>query len=105
MRAAVLAAAPALAQPQFSAWTNQGTWKPIAELSRTRARVLLVWGSRDTQVPFADAERYAAVLSQARVTHRIVTIDGADHDFEPEAARARMTEAVSAWVAESFGRA
>ena len=105
MRAAVLAAAPALAQPQFSAWTNQGTWKPIAELSRTRARVLLVWGSRDTQVPFADAERYAAVLSQARVTHRIVTIDGADHDFEPAAARARMTEAVSAWVAESFGRA
>jgi len=105
MRAAVLAAAPALAQPQFSAWTNEGTWKPIAELSRTRARVLLVWGSRDTQVPFADAERYAAVLSQARVTHRIVTIDGADHDFEPAAARARMTEAVSAWVAESFGRA
>ena len=102
---AAIAAAPALAQPQFSAWTNQGTWKPIAELSRTRARVLLVWGSRDTQVPFADAERYAAVLSQARVTHRIVTIDGADHDFEPAAARARMTEAVSAWVAESFGRA
>ena len=105
IRAAVLAAAPALAQPQFSAWTNEGTWKPIAELSRTRARVLLVWGSRDTQVPFADAERYAAVLSQARVTHRIVTIDGADHDFEPAGARARMTEAVSAWVAESFGRA
>ena len=105
IRAAVLAAAPALAQPQFSAWTNDGTWKPIAELSRTRARVLLIWGSRDNQVPFADAERYAGVLSQARVTHKVVTIDGADHDFAPAAARARMTETVSAWVAESFGRA
>lgn len=35
-----------------------GRWRPIAELSRTRARVLLVGG---------DAGRYAAVLTQARV--------------------------------------
>jgi len=48
--AAVLIGAPGeLADPR---------WRPIAELSRTRARVLLAGG---------DAERYAAVLTQARV--------------------------------------
>ena len=102
IRVAVLLAAPAMAQPHFHAWTNEGQWKPVAELSRTRARVLLVWGSRDTEVPFEDAERYRAVLSQARVTNRIVTVDGADHDFQPATARERMTAAVSSWVVESF---
>ena len=103
IRAAVLAAAPAMAQPHFHAWTNEGKWKPVAEISRTRARVLLIWGSRDTEVPFADAERYRAVLSQARVTNRVVIIEGGDHDFQPAAARERMTAEVAAWVAESFG--
>jgi dienelactone hydrolase len=102
IRAAVLAAAPALAQPNFSAWSNEGKWKPVPELSRTRARVLLIWGSRDTQVPFADAERYAAVLSQARVPNRIVTIEGGDHDFAPAGPRAKMAETVAAWASESL---
>ena len=103
VRAAVLAAAPAMAQAHFKAWTNDGKWKPVAELSRTRARVLLIWGSRDTQVPFENAERYRAVLSQARVTNRVVTIEGGDHDFQPAAARERMTATVAEWVRESFG--
>jgi dienelactone hydrolase len=102
IRAAVLAAAPALAEPHFKAWSNEGKWKPVAELSRTRARVLLIWGSRDTQVAIENAERYRAVLLQARVTNTLVVIDGANHDFEPAAARDKMTAAVAAWVSESF---
>ena len=102
IRAAVLAAAPALAEPHFKAWNNEGKWKPVAELSRTRARVLLIWGARDTQVSLENAERYRAVLLQARVTNTLVVIDGADHDFEPAAARERMTAAVIDWVRESF---
>ncbi|HTD63400.1 MAG TPA: alpha/beta family hydrolase [Verrucomicrobiae bacterium] len=102
IRAAVLAAAPAVAGPKFAAWSNEGKWKPLAELSRTRARVLLVWGSRDDQVPFEDAERYAAVLSQARVPNRIVTIEGGDHDFAPAGPRAKMTETVAEWLRETL---
>ena len=102
VRAAVLAAAPALAEPHFKAWSNEGKWKPVAELSRTRARVLLIWGSRDTQVPIENAERYRSVLLQARVTNTLVVVDGANHDFEPAAARDKMTAAVAAWVSESF---
>ncbi len=102
IRAAVLAAAPAMAQPHFHAWTNEGKWKPVAEISRTRARVLLMWGSRDTEVPFEDAERYRAVLSQARVTNHLVTVEGGDHDFQPAAARERMTAIVTSWIVESF---
>src|SRR5881409_1329642 len=79
IRAAVLAAAPAVAGPNFTSWSNDGTWKPLAEISRTRARVLLIWGSRDTEVPFEHAERYTTVLSQAHVKHQIVVVEGGDH--------------------------
>ncbi|MDE3113187.1 MAG: dienelactone hydrolase family protein [Chloroflexota bacterium] len=100
--AAVLAAAPSLTRGGAAGWSGGGKWRPVAELSHTRARVLLIWGTEDTQVPFVDAESYSAVLSQARVTHRVVKVEGGDHDFEPAAARERMTAAVADWVAESF---
>ncbi|MDQ2952263.1 MAG: prolyl oligopeptidase family serine peptidase [Chloroflexota bacterium] len=101
IRAAVLAAAPARSSPAGSA----DKWKPVAELSRTRARVLLIWGSRDDQVPVENAERYRAVLLQARVTNTLVTIEGGNHDFEPAAARERMTAAICQWVRDSFTEA
>jgi len=102
IRGAVLAAAPAVAGPNFTAWSNDGKWKPVAELSRTRARVLLIWGSRDNEVPFENAERYSAVLSQARVPNRTVTIEGGDHDFAPAGPRAKMTETVAEWMRETL---
>ena len=95
VRAAVLAAAPA-------EWRREGAWKPLAEVSRTRARVLLIWGSRDTQVAIESAERYRAVLSQARVTNTLVIVDGGDHDFEPAASRDKMAGEVASWVRESL---
>jgi dienelactone hydrolase len=95
IRAAVLGAAPA----QIG---RDPSWKPVAELSRTRARVLLIWGSRDDQVPFENAERYASVLSQARVPHKIVTIEGGDHDFAPAGPRAKMTETVADWMRDAL---
>jgi dienelactone hydrolase len=95
IRAAVLAAAPAEIEPDPK-------WKPVAELSRTRARVLLVWGSRDSEVAIENAERYVAVLSQARVPNRVVTIEGADHDFAPAGPRAKMTGIVADWMRETL---
>jgi len=91
-----------VAGPNFTAWSNDGKWKPVAELSRTRARVLLIWGSRDNEVPFENAERYSAVLSQARVPNRTVTIEGGDHDFAPAGPRAKMTETVAEWMRETL---
>ena len=95
IRVAVLAAAPA----RFG---EDDRFKPIAEVTRTRARVLLIWGSRDTEVPLANAERYAAVLSQARVTHRTAIIEGGDHDFSPAGPREHMAERVAEWCRESL---
>jgi dienelactone hydrolase len=77
-------------------------WKPVAELSRTRARVLLLRGADDSEVSAADLERYASVLTQARVTNRAVTITGADHRFAAADALTRMAEATAAWVRESL---
>jgi len=95
VRAAVLAAAPA-------AFGDDPKWKPVAELSRTRARVLLIWGSRDTQVPIENAERYAAVLTQARVRNELIMIEGGEHDFAPAGPRAKMAGTVAEWMRGSL---
>jgi dienelactone hydrolase len=97
IRVAVLAAAPA----RFG---EDEKFKPVAEISRTRARVLLIWGSRDTQVPITHAERYAAVLSQARVSHRTAIIEGGDHDFAPAGARDKMGQEVGEWCRENLAQ-
>ncbi|MEP6693794.1 MAG: alpha/beta family hydrolase [Chloroflexota bacterium] len=95
IRVAVLAAAPA----RFG---DDDKLKPLAEATRTRARVLLIWGSRDTQVPVANAERYASVLSQARVTNRTVIIEGGDHDFSPATPRDMMAQRVAEFCREAL---
>lgn len=100
VRAAVLAAAPTA----FRRTDADARWKPAAEVSRTRARVLLIRGSRDAEVGPEETERYRAVLAQARVTTRLVTIEGGDHDFAPAGPRARMAETVAAWSRESIAR-
>jgi dipeptidyl aminopeptidase/acylaminoacyl peptidase len=97
IRAAVLVSAPA-AREYF------GTAKPLAEITRTRAKVLIVRGSADDVVAPADADRYAQVLTQARVANRVVTINGADHNFTDPALRAEMLAAVTSWFAEALGR-
>ena len=75
-----------------------GSAKPLAEITRTRAQVLLVRPAEDEVVAPADADRYAAVLTQARVRHELVTIGGADHNFTGPAHRAEMLAAVTTWL-------
>lgn len=67
-----IAAAVLIAAPAALADTR---WRPLAELSRTRARVLLAGG---------DAERYAPVLAQARV--RSERLDATDPDRDAQIA-------------------
>jgi dienelactone hydrolase len=95
IRAAVLVSTPA-ERDYF------GTAKPLAEVTRTRAKVLLVRAAEDEVVASGDADRYAAVLTQARVRHQLVTIPAADHNFTQPAARAEMLAAVTTWLREAL---
>lgn len=95
VRAAVLLAPPA-ERDYF------GTLRPMAELSRTRARVLIVVPGADELVPPEHGSRYAALLRQAGVTHHLLTIDGADHEFLVPAHRSQVTSAVTAWLREAL---
>jgi len=96
IRAAVLVASPATRDY----W---GPAKPLAEITRTRAQVLLVQAAEDEVVAPADADRYAAMLTQARVRHELVTIAGADHEFTGPAQRAEMLAAVTTWLHRALG--
>ncbi|HEY8862044.1 MAG TPA: dienelactone hydrolase family protein [Candidatus Limnocylindria bacterium] len=91
IRAAVLVSTPA-------ARDYWGPAKPLAEITRTRAQVLIVRPAADEVVAPADADRYAAVLTQARVRHELLTIAGADHNFTGPAERAEMLAAVTSWL-------
>jgi dipeptidyl aminopeptidase/acylaminoacyl peptidase len=79
-----------------------GTVKPMAELSRTRAKVLLVGATADAIVPPEHTERYAILLRQAGVAHRVVRVEGADHNFTLPSYRSAMLEAVTGWFRETL---
>jgi dienelactone hydrolase len=91
IRAAVLVSTPA-------ARDYWGAAKPLAEITRTRAQVLIVRPAEDEVVAPSEADRYAAVLTQARVRHQVVTVAGADHNFTRPAERAEMLAAVTTWL-------
>ena len=80
VKVAVLVAAPA---------EVDGSRRPLVEVTRTRARVLIVRGDGN------DADRYGPVLLQARVTHRIID----------RKARERLVREVADWAKESFAGA
>lgn len=75
-----------------------GKLRPIAELSRTRARVLLIYAGSDDVIEQDAGERYASVLRQAGVVHRLVTLNGADHQFSDPEHRARMLAELTGWM-------
>jgi dienelactone hydrolase len=79
-----------------------GPIKPIAELSRTRAKVLIVGATADEVVDPGDAERYAAVLRQGGAPCRLIRIEGADHEFTDEGHRAALESAVAGWLRETL---
>ncbi len=95
LRSAVLLAPPA--QGDYF-----GSIKPIAELSRTRAKVLIVTPTAYLEVDPADGERYAAVLRQGVAPLRVVRIEGADHMFSTPEHREMLTSTVAAWLRETL---
>jgi dienelactone hydrolase len=64
-----------------------GSKRPLVEITRARARVLIIRAEGAD-----DADRYAPVLSQARVTHRV-------SERKP---RERMAREIAEWAKESF---
>lgn len=79
-----------------------GTIKPIAELSRTRAKVLIVSATADDVVDPGDSERYASVLRQGGAPCRVVRIEGADHLFTKLEHREALISTVTVWLRETL---
>ncbi len=64
-----------------------GSRRPLVEITRSRARILIVRGEAGD-----DADRYGPVLSQARVAHRVIERDRRD----------RMVREIASWAKEGF---
>ncbi|MBI2323737.1 MAG: hypothetical protein HYU87_02065 [Chloroflexi bacterium] len=64
-----------------------GSRRPLVEVPRTRARILIVRGEAPD-----DADRYVPVLSQARVAHRVIEYDRRD----------RLVREIASWAKEGF---
>lgn len=84
---------------------GDGELQPLRAVAKTKASVLLLWGTNDTIVSHGHADRYAMALGRAAAAARVVDIEGADHDFGPtERERARMASEVADFVAETLSR-
>ncbi len=60
-------------------WAVKGS--PITYVHQKAAPTLLIHGTKDSVVPFAQSERYALRLKEVKARVELVAIDGAEHGF------------------------
>lgn len=95
---------------QQGLWPRAVTgWDPIGEAERFRPLMplvnvtprfpptLLIHGTADTDVPFAESEQMAAALAAQHVPHRLLRVEGAEHGLASASAE-RIAETQSAAV-------
>jgi acetyl esterase/lipase len=78
-------------------------WCPVRHVDAAYPPTLLLHGDRDTDVPYQQSVMMAEALSQAGVTHELITIAGGGHGFDGEGSEA--TERALARVMGFLGEA
>jgi dipeptidyl aminopeptidase/acylaminoacyl peptidase len=74
---------------------------PIRNVTKAYPPTLLIHGTDDTDVPYAESKAMAAKLAEVGVEHKFITVPGAGHGLSnarPED-RKRATEQSVAWIA------
>ena len=67
---------------------------PVAAVTRTKARILLVHGKADAKIPFSEAE---ALYAACRDHGRLILLDGEDHDSIMQDRSGTLSREVPAW--------
>jgi pimeloyl-ACP methyl ester carboxylesterase len=71
---------------------------PLAAVSRTRARLLIIHGKADAKIPYTEAE---ALHAASRDHSRLIILDGEDHDSIMSDRAGTLSREVPAWFEAS----
>jgi dipeptidyl aminopeptidase/acylaminoacyl peptidase len=80
-----------------------GQKSPARFARNIRVPVLLMHGSNDSVVPFAQSQMMANALKAAGTPHQFVTLDSEDHWLSGSAARIRMLREIEKFLATNLG--
>ena len=80
-----------------------GQRSPARYASKVRVPVLLLHGTNDSVVPFAQSQMMANALKAAGVPHQLIALDGEDHWLSGSAARIRMLTEIEKFLATNLG--
>ena len=79
--------------------------KSPARSARTiRAPILLLHGTNDSVVPFAQSEMMANALKAAGKPYQLMTLEGEDHWLSSSATRIRMLSEIEKFLAANLGK-
>jgi dipeptidyl aminopeptidase/acylaminoacyl peptidase len=79
-----------------------GQKSPARHARNIRAPVLLIHGSNDSVVPFAQSQMMDNALNSAGVPHQLVTLDSADHWLSSGATRTRLLSEIEKFLAANL---
>jgi acetyl esterase/lipase len=76
---------------------------PLLHVSEKTSPVLLIHGDMDTLVPISHSQNIVPVLEKAQVEHKLLTIEGAGHGFNPEQQKV-VTAAMVDWFVSHLAK-
>jgi dipeptidyl aminopeptidase/acylaminoacyl peptidase len=79
-----------------------GQKSPARHARDIRAPVLLIHGSNDSVVPFAQSQMMDNALSAAGVPHQLITLDSGDHWLSSGATRTRLLSEIEKFLAANI---
>jgi len=79
-----------------------GQKSPARYARNIRAPVLLIHGTNDSVVPFAQSQMMDSALSAAGVSHQLITLDSEDHWLSSGATRIRLLSEIEKFLAANL---
>jgi dipeptidyl aminopeptidase/acylaminoacyl peptidase len=79
-----------------------GQKSPARHARNIRAPVLLIHGSNDSVVPFAQSQMMDNALSEAGVPHQLISLDSEDHWLSSGATRIRLLSEIEKFLAANL---
>jgi dienelactone hydrolase len=79
-------------------YAGLGQLHPLADLARTRGKVLIIYGTEDDVVSRTEVEHAQHELSEAGISTDVIPIVGADHVFFQHNWQQQVTEHTTAWL-------
>lgn len=75
---------------------------PLEDLKKSRASVLLVYGTNDEETSSADVERVQTQLVRADVPVHVTRVEGADHVFFSRPWQQQVVDHTAAWLKQAL---